>query len=169
MPTFSAEVLTRFAANLLATGGLSPEEATTVARDLVAANLRGYDSHGLMRIPQYVNQVEKGEIVPGAKFEVLRETPSLLRADAHWGFGQLQARRLMQRLTEKAQAGGIGVGTIIRCAHTGRLGEYCEMATEADMIGMVMVNNHGAITRIAPGRKGTQAEHQPDRRGDSQR
>ena len=150
MPTFSAETLTKFAADLLAAGGLGPDEAARIAGSLVGANRRGYDSHGLMRIPYYLGQVKKGEIVPGADFEVLNEGPSLLTADGHWGFGQTQARRLAQRLIEKAVGTGVGVGTMIRSAHIGRLGEYCEMATAAGLVAMVMVNNHGAVRRVAP-------------------
>jgi uncharacterized oxidoreductase len=150
VPTFSAEVLTEFAARLLTAGGVGREEADLIAGSLVGANLRGYDSHGVMRIPQYLSQIGKGEIVPGAQFEVLRETHSLMTTDGHWGFGRVQAGRLMERLMEKARTGGVGVGTMIRCAHTGRLGEYCEMATAAGLIAMVMVNNHGAVRRVAP-------------------
>ena len=150
MPTFSAEALTQFAADLLATGGLSREDIDLLAGNLVGANLRGYDSHGVMRIPFYLTQVAKGEIVPGAPFEVLNETPSLMTVDGHWGFGQVQAGRLMRRLIEMARAGGVGIGTMIRSAHTGRLGEYCEMAAEASMLSMVMVNNHGGVVRVAP-------------------
>ncbi len=150
MPTFAAEVLTEFAARLLIAGGVGGNEARLIAGSLVAANLRGYDSHGVMRIPQYLGQIDKGDIVPGAEFEVIRETPSLLTTDGHWGFGQVQAGRLMRRLIEKAQSVGVAVGTMIQCAHTGRLGEYCEMATEAGLVAMVMVNNHGAVRRVAP-------------------
>lgn len=150
MPTFAAEVLTEFATRLLVAGGVGGNEAGLIAGSLVAANLRGYDSHGVMRIPQYRAQIDKGDIVPGADFEVIRETPSLLTSDGHWGFGQVQAGRLMRRLIEKARSGGVAVGTMIQCAHTGRLGEYCEMATEAGLVAMVMVNNHGAVRRVAP-------------------
>lgn len=150
MPTFSAEVLSRFAAELLATGGLSPDEVQAVTRSLVGANLRGYDSHGLMRIPQYLRQIQKGEITPGARFEVLRETPALMTVDAHWGFGQVQAGRMLERLIDKARSGGVAVGTMIQCAHTGRLGEYCETAAETGIIAVVMVNNHGGVMRVAP-------------------
>lgn len=73
-----------------------------------------------------------------------------MTVDAHWGFGQVQAGRLLDRLIEKAAAGGIGIGTMIRCAHTGRLGEYCERATEFGKIAMMMVNNHGGVMRVAP-------------------
>ena len=150
MPTFSADVLLEFAVNLLSAGGISGEEAAVVARSLVGGNLRGYDSHGMMRIPQYIDQVQKGQITPGAEFEVLKETPSLLTVDGHWGFGRVQAGRLTERLIEKAKAGGIGVGTMIRCAHTGRLGEYCEMAADQRLLALMMVNNHGAVIRVAP-------------------
>jgi len=150
VPAFSAETLTDFATALLQAGGLDPGEAGTIARSLVDANLTGYDSHGVMRIPQYLAQVEKGEIVPGAEFEVLSETPSLLAADGHWGFGRVQAGRLLERLMEKAAAGGVAVGTMRRSAHVGRLGEYCEIAADAGMISMLMVNNHGAIMRVSP-------------------
>ena len=55
MPTFSADTLTEFAAQLLSAGGLSDEEAALVARSLVGANSLGYDSHGVMRIPFYLD------------------------------------------------------------------------------------------------------------------
>jgi uncharacterized oxidoreductase len=150
VPTFSAETLTDFAVRLLVAGGVSREEAGIVADNLVGANLRGYDSHGVMRIPFYLDRAAKGEVVPGAEFEVLRETASLVTVDAHWGFGQTQARRLTERLIEKAQSSGVGVGTMKHCSHVGRLGEYCEMAVEAGLVAMLMVNNHGAARRVAP-------------------
>ena len=150
MPTFSALKLTDFSHNLLSAGGLGPYEAALIARSLVDANLRGYDSHGVMRIPYYLDRVKKGEVVPDAEFEVLRESPSLLTADAHWGFGQTQAGRLTERLIEKATATGIGIGTLIRCSHVGRLGEYCETAAQSGLISMMTVNNHGAVRRVAP-------------------
>ncbi|OHB80514.1 MAG: dehydrogenase [Planctomycetes bacterium RBG_16_64_12] len=150
MPTFSAKELTKFAADMLVAEDVGREEAELVADSLVGANLRGYDSHGLMRIPFYLDRAKKGEVVPGAEFEVLRETPSLLTVDAHWGYGQTQARRLTERLIEKARDSGVGVGTMRHCSHVGRLGEYCEMAAEAGLVSMMMVNNHGAVRRVAP-------------------
>ena len=150
MPTISADNLTQFAASLLTAGGLSEEEARLIAQSLVGANLRGYDSHGVMRIPFYLDRLKKGEAEAGAKFEVLTDAPSLMTVDAHWGLGQTQARRLTERLIEKAKTSGVAVGTMIHCSHIGRLGEYCEMAAEAGLISMLSVNNHGAVTRVAP-------------------
>ena len=150
MPQIPAGTLVDFATSLLTAGGLDTDEATVVARSLVDSNLRGHDSHGVMRIPFYLDTLEKGEVVAGADFSVLKETPSLLAADGNWGFGQTQAQRLMQRITGKARETGVCVGTLIHCSHIGRLGEYCEMAAAEGMVSMVMVNTHGHSRRVAP-------------------
>jgi uncharacterized oxidoreductase len=150
MPTLSAARLIDFGAALLTAGGLGPQEARLVAESLVQANLRGHDSHGVMRIPSYLEQVDKREVFPGAEMTVMREEPSILAADGHWGFGQVQARRLMDRLIDKARSTGIALGTLIHCGHIGRLGEYCEQAAAAGMVSMAMVNTHGNSRRVAP-------------------
>lgn len=150
MPVLAADALTAFATRLLAAGGLVPEEAALVGRSLVEANLRGHDSHGVMRIPFYLDGLAKGEVVTNAPLEILEEGPSLVVADGHWGFGQTQARRLMDRLIAKARDTGLAAGTMIRSSHIGRLGEYCEQAAAAGQVSMVMVNTHGHARRVAP-------------------
>jgi len=150
MPTIPAQQLTDFATALLTAGGLGPDEAPLVARSLVDANLRGHDSHGVMRVPYYLDQVAKKELIPGAAFEVMKEEPSYLMADGHWGFGQRLARRLTERLIEKARDQGVCIGTLIHSGHIGRLGEYCEQAADAGMVSLFMVNTHGAARRVAP-------------------
>jgi uncharacterized oxidoreductase len=150
MPIFSAESLAEFAIKLLAAGGVRRDEAELVGRSLVDANLRGHDSHGVVRIAQYLDQLAKGDVVTGAPLTVMRESDALLAADGNWGFGRVQAGRLTERLIEKAKSSGVAIGTLIRSSHIGRLGEYCEMAARADMVSMLMVNTHGAARRVAP-------------------
>jgi uncharacterized oxidoreductase len=150
MQNFSADVLTDFATRLLVAGGLGTDEAALVAKSLVGANLRGHDSHGVMRIPSYLESCRKGEVVAGATLTALRESPGIFVGDAHWGFGQPQAQRLTRKLIEMARHTGLAVGTLIQCSHVGRLGEYCEMAAEAHLVSMLMVNTHGHARRVAP-------------------
>jgi hydroxycarboxylate dehydrogenase B len=150
MPRIDAKKLEEFAVALLHAGGATQEEASLVGRSLVDANLCGYDSHGVMRIPYYVNNVAKGETVSEAPFDVLRESECHLAADANWGFGRVQAGRLLDALIAKAHDRGLGLGTLIHASHIGRLGEYCELAAAEQMVSMVMVNTHGATRRVAP-------------------
>jgi uncharacterized oxidoreductase len=150
MRTLPAPQLQEFAARLLAAGGASAEEAQIVARSLVDANMRGYDSHGVMRIPYYVQAIKDGEVVPGEQLTILDEGPSRVVADGNWGFGQVQAVRLLKLLAGKAQASGQAIGTMTHSGHIGRLGEYCELAAAEGLVSLLMVNSHGAAVRVAP-------------------
>ena len=64
MPIVKADRLTDIACNLLQGAGAPPEEAETVARHVIGANLAGHDSHGVIQIPTYIDRIEKNEIVP---------------------------------------------------------------------------------------------------------
>src|ERR1700753_3458801 len=143
MPNIPLDKLGLFATALLEAGGIPADEARGVAKSLVGANLMGHDSHGVMRIPYYLDGVAKGETKLGAEFTVIKENASLLQADGNWGFGQVQARRLLEKIIAKARESGVAVGTLIHCSHIGRLGEYCEQAAAAGMVSMLMVNTHG--------------------------
>ena len=150
MARISVSNLAAFAEALLHAGGASAEEARVVARSLVDANLKGYDSHGVMRLPYYVEAMKTGEAVTGAELTILDEGPSRVVADANWGFGQVQAVRMLARLSAKAHEAGQAIGTMTHCGHIGRLGEYCEMAAASGLVSMLMVNSHGGAARVAP-------------------
>lgn len=130
--------------------GVPGDEAALVAGNLVGANLRGHDSHGVMRIPQYLDFLQNGHYHTGEALKVERETPAVLVCDGGWGFGQVQAHRLLDRVLEKARAVGLAAGTVRNCGHIGRLGDYAERAAESKMILLATVNNDGAGQRVAP-------------------
>lgn len=150
MPTFRPAALVEFATNLFASAGVPPTDAAIVARSLVDANLCGHDSHGLMRISQYLGFLKDGTYNAEAKIQVLNETPSVIAADGGWGLGQVQAHHLLERLIPKAQTLGVAAGTLRNCGHIGRLGEYAEVCAAKQLAFMATVNTHGAGRRVAP-------------------
>jgi hydroxycarboxylate dehydrogenase B len=150
MPAISANELFAFSAALLTAGGARADEAAIVAQSLVGADLRGHDSHGVVRIPSYIEKLDCNEAVPGAPLEILKEAPAILTAEGHWGFGQVQARRLTEQLIDKTKSSGMAAGTLRHVTHVGRLGEYCELAASAGLISQIMVNSHGNQRWIAP-------------------
>jgi hydroxycarboxylate dehydrogenase B len=150
VPTIAADILIGLTRSLFESANIPPGEAEIVARSLVEANLRGHDSHGVLRIPQYLDFVRDGKAIPGAPLTILDESPALLAADAGWGLGQVQAHRLIDLLIPKARAVGIAAGTLRRCGHTGRLGEYAERAAQERLALICAVNSHGAGHRVAP-------------------
>lgn len=150
MPTILADALEQFATSLLAAGGATDEEAGRVGPSLVSADLRGYHSHGVMRIPFYLQATKTGECESGVELTILKESATHIVADANWGFGQVQSGRLLERLADKTKTTGMAIGTMYHTGHIGRLGEYCERAAETGLVSMLMVNSHGAAARVAP-------------------
>ncbi|HWE38609.1 MAG TPA: Ldh family oxidoreductase [Isosphaeraceae bacterium] len=156
MPTIAAGDLTDFVAAVFEGAGVAADEARTVAESLVGANLRGHDSHGVMRVAQYVDRLREGAYRSGVELRVERETPAVVVCDGQWGLGQVQAHRLLDKIIPKARALGLGAGAARAVGHIGRLGEYAERAAAEGLVLLATVNTDGAGQRVAPpgGREG---------------
>lgn len=150
MPSFLPETLSAFVARLLTAGGATDSDANTVADSLVRSNLCGHDSHGVALVRWYLSQLKTGELVTAAPFEVLHESPALVAADGHLGFGQVQCPRLIDRVAEKARVCGVASGTLRRSGHVGRLGEWVERLAASGLAGLLAVNDNGVARTVAP-------------------
>ena len=82
--------------------------------------------------------------------EIVRETPNTAVLNGNWGFGQVMARKAMEIAIEKAGANSVASVSMSQSNHVGRLGEYPAIAAERNMIGMMMVTNHGAAQLMSP-------------------
>lgn len=130
--------------------GLKEEDAALVSRSLVESNLRGIDSHGVARLPHYLNRIRHGSIKPRPNIQVFKHAPALARVDGDHGMGQLA----MQRATEEAIAlgrdSGAGWVAVENSTHCGALAFYGLQIAKANMIALVfthsdsMVVPHGA-------------------------
>ncbi|MBY0526483.1 MAG: Ldh family oxidoreductase [Gemmataceae bacterium] len=150
MPTLAADTLRSFARSLFEAGGVPGDEAAIVAGSLVDANLCGHDSHGLIRIPQYLRGVKDGLLQTGRPLTIVKETPAVLIADGNWGLGQVQAHRLLRKLVPMARSVGLAAGTLRQCGHIGRLGEFAEVAAREKLALIATVNGHGFGRNVAP-------------------
>lgn len=120
--------------------GASDEEADIVAANLVKANLRGVDSHGVIRLKVYVDRVKYKTIFPGAPIKVVRETPSTALIDGGFGFGQVIAVKAIKIAIEKAKKVGIGGVGVFNTNHFGMLAYYALIALQEDMISLITTN-----------------------------
>ena len=120
MPTFAAEQLRKFSIDIFEGVGVPNTEAEIVSDHLIDASLAGLDSHGVLRIPQYVNaiQVER-KIVPGAKLEIVRDTTSGLLINGNFGFGQVIAHQAMELAIQKARETAICAAAYITASTQG--------------------------------------------------
>ncbi len=139
-----AAELEDFARRLFLAMGASEPVAATVAGHLVRANLSGHDSHGMLRIPQYVAEADRGDLVPAATAAVMRESGAVGLVDAGRGFGHSATALAMEWTAGRAIQFGIAAAAIRRANHIGRLGEYAELAAARGVIGIATVGVVGA-------------------------
>ncbi len=149
MPTLDADELERVTRDIFAAWRASGDDAAWVATLLVRANLRGHDSHGVIRIPHYVRALRAGEVNPTPKIRIVAETPTIALIDGDRGFGQVVARRGIAVAMDKARAQGLSAVTLRETNHVGRLADYAEMAATEGLIGMLWVNAPMALN-VAP-------------------
>lgn len=116
--------------------GADEAAAAEVAHHLVRANLSGHDSHGVLRMPWYVQQVEAGVLKPQSQPEIVRERGATAVVDAHQSFGQYSTYFALEWAMKKAREQGIATVAIRNSMHIGRLGEYAERAVAEGLIGI---------------------------------
>ena len=143
MPVFSIDQLRRVSRQVLLAAGVPEEDAVTVADELATANSFGHDSHGVIRLMQYVDLIEQGAIVPGADVELIRSAGAMTIFDAHFNFGQVAARKALEAGLRQAQELGTSTVMIRNCNHVGRLGSYAQQAALRGFASMMAVNAPG--------------------------
>ncbi len=151
MPTIDALRLETLATSIFAALGTPEEDARWIATLLVRANLRGHDSHGVIRIPQYVGSVRKGETNPRPAMTLVLDTPTTGVLDGDLGFGQVVARRAVEVALDKAARHGLAAVGVRRANHIGRLADYAELAAERGYVGLLWANAATALSVVPHG------------------
>lgn len=141
--------LQAFAAELLAAAGMSPDDAAYSAQCLVQTNLWGVDSHGVLRLPIYVQRLRSRAINPAPTIQTLRGGLGLEVLDGDDGLGFVVGRAAMQRAIDLARQFNIGAVGAVRSNHFGAAALYARLAAEQGLIGIAMSNVMPNI--VAPG------------------
>ena len=144
---FTYDQLLTFTRTIFEQIGCSKENASSAAVNLLNADIRGIDSHGIARLSSYVRLWDAGRINAQAKPKVTHETPSTAVVDGDAGLGLCVAPFAMEVAITKARAVGTGWVAVQNSNHFGIAGQYAMMALEHDMIGIAMTN---ASAIVAP-------------------
>lgn len=118
--------------------GLAESESRIVAASLLKANLRGLDTHGVIRIPAYISRITRGLINTGPHFEEGAKYPWAVAIDGDNAMGAAVASHAMNAALERAATFGIGGATVRHSNHFGAASVYALMAVERGCIGMVL-------------------------------
>src|SRR5262249_57082025 len=99
------------------------------------ANLRGVDSHGVLRIPWYLELLGRGDMNPRPNIRVEKETAATVLIDGDRALGPVVTTVAMRRAIDKARGAGIGWAVIRNTTHQGAMAYYALMAVDAGMAG----------------------------------
>ncbi len=136
--------LTAFVSAIFAAAGCDAAEAGRVASGLVDANLAGHDSHGVARVPRYVDWLQSGETEAGRSIEIVTEQGSLAVVDGRYGFGATVGAEAVDLGIAIARRQGSAIVALRHAGHLGRIGQWAERALEAGLISMHFVNVAGS-------------------------
>jgi hydroxycarboxylate dehydrogenase B len=143
MLTFPAPALRTMTETIFQAAGAPPHIATAVAEALSLANLKGHDSHGVMRIPAYVRSIQAGHVKPAAEPTIARQKGASALIDGQHGFGQIAGRFATERAVALAKEYGAAAVGVFNCNHVGRLGEYPERAAGEGVLLLVTCGSIG--------------------------
>ena len=149
MPTLDAARLEQLTRDIFTARRVPAGDAAWIASLLVRANLRGHDSHGVIRVPQYVASLERGTLNPTPSMTLVVDTPTIAILDGDGGFGQVVARRGVALTLERVRAQGLAAVALRGANHIGRLADYAEMLAQQGVIGLLWANARGGLN-VAP-------------------
>jgi len=138
MILFRSEDLTAYAEALLSAGGFRADHAKRTADVLIWANARGTDSHGILRIPRYLEMIELGIIDPVAQPKIVREEGAVALLEAARAPGASAMVTAMDHAIDIAGRLGIGWCSARNITHSGAVGYYALRAAQRGQIGIVI-------------------------------
>lgn len=146
-------VLTDFIAEVLQKFGVPKEDAITTSQNLVKADLRGIESHGVARLKRYTDGLKNGVVSANPHIHILRESSVTALLDGGFGLGQVVSAKAMTLAIEKATKNGVGLVAVRNSNHFGIAGFYGLMALKQNLIGLVMTNSRPLVAATFSKRK----------------
>jgi len=137
---FRAEPLVAAVTAVVRAAGSSEREAAQVAANLVEANLRGHDSHGVGMVPRYIDAVLEGGLALDAHVKVRADNGALLTLDGCQGYGQVIGAEAMALGIERAKQHGVCIVGLAHSHHLGRIGHWAEQCIDAGLVSIHFVN-----------------------------
>lgn len=150
MRRVSETVMRNFGQAIFVAAGSEALEADIVASHLVEASLMGHDSHGVIRIPKYVDWVRAGQVRPNQHAAVVVDRGAVVVVDGNFGFGQVIGAEAMDLAAARAQADGVATIAIRNSGHLGRIGAWPEKLAAQGLASIYFVNTSGFGILVAP-------------------
>ena len=138
--TLKADALTAAIRAIVTAGGSDEREAGLVSTNLVEANLKGHDSHGVGMIPRYIDSIKEGGLAVNAHVSITLDANALLTLNGNKAYGQVAGYEAMELAAERAKRHGVCVLGMSNAHHIGRIGHWAEQAIGHGLVSIHFVN-----------------------------
>ena len=145
--------LEAFVSAMFTAAGAPAADAATIAEVIVWANLRGIDTHGVLRVPGYIRRIDTGEFNPKPNITTVTDLPAAAVIDADRAYGPVGMSMGIDLAVQKAKTQGVGVCIVRRVTHMAAIGYFALRAAKQDVLGLVFGSSkpnmayHGAKAR----------------------
>ena len=146
----SHDRLEQIVRDVFGAAGCMPDERERIAHYLVESNLVGHDSHGIIRVPFYIDWLRAGKVLANQSLAVVFENDALAVVDGQFGFGQVMGEQATKLGIAKAEYQGVAVVALRNSGHLGRIGDWAELAAHAGKFSLHFVNTSGGGILVAP-------------------
>ena len=143
---YTYQHLLSFTKNIFIKMGCGEADATIASTNLLSADLRGVDSHGVARLSGYVRLWEVKRVNATPSIQIIHETPSTGVVDGDGGLGLVVAPFAMNLAIKKAKEVGSGWISVQNSNHFGIAGQYAMMGLSHEMIGIAMTNASALVS-----------------------
>ena len=144
MTVFEMKRITNWLSNIFTAAGCPENEALQIAENLVDADASGHASHGIVRVPRYIDYIRTGTVRPKCSFEILNQSGNLILIDGQFSFGQVLGHHVVEQAISLARQTGLAMIGLRHAGHLGRIGAWAEMLADNQLVSLHFVNVAGS-------------------------
>ncbi len=144
-----ADIMERLVTTIFDHAGCSGPEAARIGTRLTGANLRGHDSHGVIRTPRYVEWLGDEKVFANREISIISDDGPIIIIDGNYGFGQSVGEQAVDVGIARAKQHGVAITALRNAGHLGRIGDWAERAVDSNIVSIHMVNVRGSLL-VAP-------------------
>lgn len=138
------EIITSWLTEIFEQAGCPAEEAKLIAVHLVDADASGHPSHGIVRVPRYIDYIKEGTVRPVCAYETLVESGNLRLLDGQFSFGQVLGHEVVKLAEELCKETGLGIIALRNAGHLGRIGGWAELLADKGLVSVHFVTVAGS-------------------------
>ena len=140
----SNKIIIKWLQDIFTSAGCPKEEAKLISSHLVDADASGHPSHGIVRVPRYIDYINKKSVRKKCSYEILVSNENLMLIDGKYSFGQVLGYKMIEEAKKMLTTSGFAIIGLRNAGHLGRIGSWAEILASYGYVSIHFVSVSGA-------------------------